>query len=482
MEIEKFEADIKFVKSKIEEADEMMERMRADLEERKEEGDANEVGLLKAALFDVMEAQEERRKVIATIKKRVTELRACPTQTSPSMHKPISPEWDEDKKSVVDSFCPILEKSLKEAQSKRSMRKQSEMFLFEDDLKVKTDVRERKVNSAEDQNRTKIKSLEEEVALLTEELKLSRERPASMTKQSTVVREIKPHRYKTGGDICTFLERFQQYVCINNIRNNNLDMLMMSLIDDDKMYKKLRNIQYTPHQCANIISLIHVVKDNIFPITETRILRSELSRLKQNPEESVEDFAIRIEDLAEKAYMDLHLRGEACLSRLMEGAKSEIVRRKLMESDFKDFESAKLMAVKQERIAEMISTQDAKLLNDFEAPVYKMEAVKGIESSLTGAIEGRNGNVESRMGSVDSCSKCGRKGHGEETCWKDVTCQLCGVSGHVASVCKSAGPVNSAQTESGNRSVTCYDVITIQISCRGIESIFMTCFESSGPI
>ena len=69
MEIEKFEADIKFVKSKIEEADEMMERMRADLEERKEEGDANEVGLLKAALFDVMEAQEERRKVIATIKK-----------------------------------------------------------------------------------------------------------------------------------------------------------------------------------------------------------------------------------------------------------------------------------------------------------------------------------------------------------------------------------------------------------------------------
>ena len=446
MEVAELEKDVRFARARLEESEERIEAMKKDLSQMKMTGNENEIDMQKIALFDEMESQQTRRKDIAEKEERWSKLTALPTQSSP-----VEAKKTKIKNADIEEFCPVLSKSrAEESLLNIDLAEARRPSAVDDRVKVK---------DAEMLNKIKIEALERDMDMLVEEPRQAKMRPAGMTgmtRTSSMVREIKPHRYKKGDDVCTFLERFQHYVCINNIQNGSLDMLLLSLVDDEKMYKKLRNIQFTLHQSSNVLRLIQEVKQNLFPVTETLILRSELGRLTQKPEESVEDFAIRIEDLAEKAYMDLHLRQEACVSRLMEGAKSDVVRRKLMESDLEGFEEARLLAIKQERIANMISAQEeAKPLIDFETPVYKVGErkaveVKAVEQTTIGAMDVRRGNT-------DGCTKCGKTGHGEETCWKDMTCQLCGTVGHVASVCRSAGPVNSASRANRGNGVVCLE-------------------------
>ena len=142
-------------------------------------------------------------------------------------------------------------------------------------------------------------------------------------------------------------------------------------------------------------------------------MRSELARLAQNQGESVGDFALRVEDLAGKSYSDLRLREVACVSRLMEGSKSGIVRQKLMEIDATTFENAKLIAIKQERITETIAAQEeTKPLIDFDIPVYRMEGEK------SNVKEERTPQANSeKQWSRPLRAKCGKSGHDVDSCW-----------------------------------------------------------------
>ena len=429
MEIERLEADLIFLRAKENESVGITELLRADLRKLENEGSESEKGLLKIALYDEIERQGDRRKGIADLERRISVLRLSPAQLIQSNgYGRLSFDCD---KSAVDDFCPFIEKSVKQAQlTAPKTHRQSRTSAAGQDVTEaqKTTADREKINEI------KINALERNIEILLTVLETSKSQEAQIPVQratQSVVRGIKPHRFKSGDDICTFLERFEQYVIVNNIRDGNLDLLLLSLIDDDKTYKKMRNIDLSAHQRANIRMLIDTLKVNLFPVTETRILRSELARLTQNSGESVEDFALRVEDLALKAYSDLRLREEACVSRLMEGTKSGVVRQKLMESDVETFDKAKLIAIKQERITETITAQeDIKPLIDLDTPVYIVDEVKTVEHS----------DKEQKS---SSCVKCGKSDHGVETCWQNVMCQLCGVKGHVASVCRSGGPLNS---------------------------------------
>lgn len=236
-----------------------------------------------------------------------------------------------------------------------------------------------------------------------------------MSDRVSYAKTIKPHKYKHGDDILIFFERFAQYVAVNRIVDPNLDILLLTLIEEDTMYKKIRAIKLTELQKSDERLMIQVLKDGLFPATESRILRSTVSRMKQTIGETIEHFTQKIEDAAERAFGNPILREEACLSALIEGVLDRDIKRRLMVDEISDFQTAVRMAKKLERIGQAVNDESRD---------------SGLDIS---GMDGVVFNVEERG---KQCSKCGKDGHEEGSCWKDVVCQLCERTGHVAKVCR----------------------------------------------
>ena len=266
----------------------------------------------------------------------------------------------------------------------------------------------------------------------------------------SLARSIKPRKYRKGDDICTFLERFEQFIVMNRITDDNLDLYFVSLVEDDVMYKKLRNVRLTNIQKSDVRLLVVAVKEALYPATETRLLRSTLATLKQEVGESIEVYAQRIKDVADRAYSEPVLKEEASLSTLLAGISEVKIRQKLLEDDIDSFEKATRLAVKCERISKALNSRESfDVPLDVEAPVFRVEQSSSPSPVMTG----------------NCCSKCGKSNHTEETCWRDVTCQLCLTKGHVASVCRASTPSFDVTTR-GNEGVS-----------RGVNVICYGCGE-----
>ena len=225
-----------------------------------------------------------------------------------------------------------------------------------------------------------------------------------------------------------FFERFEQYAILSGLRGTNLDLHLLNLVEDDTMYKKLKNVALTPLHKSSVSTLIQALRESLFPAAESRLLRSTLSNMKQSYEESVEVYAMRISDVAGKAYSDPNLREEASLSTLLSGISEVSIRQKLMESEVQTFEYAARLALKLERIS--------KAVGDNTRPAGGAEPDANFEVFTVDREEYRQRD-QSNLASVVVCSNCSKMYHAAENCWRDKTCQICFKKGHVDSVCRS---------------------------------------------
>ena len=176
----------------------------------------------------------------------------------------------------------------------------------------------------------------------------------------------KPTFYKSGDDISLFLERFQEYVSLHNIQDKNLNLYLLSLIKDDKMYRKLKSVKLSPAQQSNAPLLVAAYIEHIFPASETRLLRSSMSTLRQKRHETIPDFISRIEDVGSKAYSDEKLKEEALISSLMSGVHDLKIRAKLLECETESFEEISKLATKLERISSTLSESFPTPETDFD--------------------------------------------------------------------------------------------------------------------
>ena len=178
---------------------------------------------------------------------------------------------------------------------------------------------------------------------------------------ATGTKIAKPPKFKTGQDICIFLDRFEKYMILSGANQAGaLDLRLLNLIEDDKMYRKITSIMssISTTQKLSVSDFTAAIKSVLYPEAESRTLRDSMYKLRQASDESAEDFALRIEAEACKAFSPLEptLKNEACLSALCNGLRSVEVRRKLKEAELKSFEVATRSAIKHEHI--MTSTQD----------------------------------------------------------------------------------------------------------------------------
>ena len=247
----------------------------------------------------------------------------------------------------------------------------------------------------------------------------------------------KPQTFKKGDDICMFLERFQQFVKLSRMEDPDLDLFLLNLVQDDTTFKKLRNIELTFEQKSDVKKLVAAIKESLYPVTESRILRSTLANLKQQERESIESFAARIDDTATKAFSDIILREEASISTLIAGISDVQIRQKLLEADVDKFEHATRRAVKLELIsAATVGTtfSEGHESEELGLPVYVLN------NTSNSAPRDRQNSTFNAF----NCQQCNKR-HRTEDCWRDLICETCSMRGHPARVCRRAlGPVEPA--------------------------------------
>lgn len=108
---------------------------------------------------------------------------------------------------------------------------------------------------------------------------------SNISRSSNVTHIAKPPKLKAGADLCIFLDRFEQfYILSGESHTASLDLRLLNLIEDDKMYRKfkiiLSNIMPDSKRSVNLLKA--AIKTALYPETETRTFRDSLYKMKQN--------------------------------------------------------------------------------------------------------------------------------------------------------------------------------------------------------
>ena len=274
--------------------------------------------------------------------------------------------------------------------------------------------------------------------------------------------KCKAPRYRKNDDFCTFLQRYEQWVLLCGIKDN-LDLRLANQIEDDAMFKKMKNIRLSSEERCEVKMLISAVKRELYPATDARIMRTTFHKMKQETFESVEQFAQRIQDTAEKIYPRASERESAGITVLIQGVRDLAIKRRLLQMDTEDFDSVIRLAIQEEHISKAVETDiDSDPITElgYSAPTYGV---------------GRQGEG---VKDENDCQKCGKSGHKADSCWSNIVCQLCEGKGHVASVCRSrVSPVEQssrgASRGESRRPLICYN-------CQGEGHIQKFCNVNRG--
>ena len=187
----------------------------------------------------------------------------------------------------------------------------------------------------------------------------------------------KPEKFKRGQNFSKFCEKFVDYITLSKIKDDNLYILFINMVDDFTS-EKLRKIALTPGQRKDARLFIQEYEKKMNPSHEGRTMRSKLADLRQDKNEKAEDLAYRITDIASRAYTEseVALKEEACFSAFMKGLTDSDLKMKLHENtNIMTFEQAIEEATRLESIKAAIGNnpQCSDSTGNEELEVYKLQ-------------------------------------------------------------------------------------------------------------
>ena len=226
----------------------------------------------------------------------------------------------------------------------------------------------------------------------------------------------KPQKFKSGENFSRFVHRFKHNILLGRYNDPNLDVYFLELIEDPTAYDKLSKIKLTPQQKGDVNLLTEIYENAMFPESETRTLRTEMLTLKQKPEESVEKFTFRINELASKAYKNRELENEGSLSTLLNGVRDPTLKQKLWEAELSTFDEAVKLATKLEKIAATVATtlQNDLTLTADNTPIFAVDNTEQRQTRSFHAQENQRPLLRRRP--VIYCWACGAPGHKSFEC------------------------------------------------------------------
>ena len=271
-----------------------------------------------------------------------------------------------------------------------------------------------------------------------------------------------PKEYKKGEDFALFGHRFQIFVQSNRTDPDDYSNALLSCVDDITLQKLMPVIQgLTDGEKRNLKTLLNKCRDTLYPRSEIRALRQQLTSAKmvQETDEDVEAFAARIRSVVNKAgYSTEEEKSETCLNAFLNGLNSDLVDKLYAAPDVEDnFEVAVSTARKLEKMQGLRKTTSSSEVNNM-AHVFKVsEPPRGsrVQSQgrsaeqhqlLSDVSEYRRSegatNDSYRRSSMSQRGRPANRGRQGRERNENRTCHRCGIQGHIARFCRAPLPLN----------------------------------------
>ena len=158
------------------------------------------------------------------------------------------------------------------------------------------------------------------------------------------------------------------------------------------------------------------------------IARQKLSDARQNESESIDDFIVRLRELAIDCHYDAVVLRERLREQFINGVRADSLKRKLLEADYEDLDSL----LKRARTFEQVDRDVRSSRNSGNAPTSSSSEAHFVEQRRPPVP------VPSRPLTA-ACNRCGGINHGSHSClYINQTCNYCGKVKHKAKVCFKA--------------------------------------------
>ena len=152
------------------------------------------------------------------------------------------------------------------------------------------------------------------------------------------------------------------------MKYKNLYIFFLQNVDDET-YSTLKSVQLSSQQKQDPTLLCDVYKSTIYG-DQSISLKYEVMDCKQKSDEKISDFAYRLREKANIAFVDSDAINENCLLAFIRGVKEAHIKRKLNESTLTDFDEALKLAKRLERVENMLNEKPE--IN----PIYKQNVEK----------------------------------------------------------------------------------------------------------
>ena len=274
---------------------------------------------------------------------------------------------------------------------------------------------------------------------------------SSRSTRNFIARISKPQRFRSGDEIILYLDRFEEYVHLSQMEQQDLDLFLLTLIEDSTMYRKLKGVfsLLQPRDKSDIRLMISALKSAIQPAAETRIKKINLLTIRQKEGETFEEFTAKIRERAELAYSEPFKRDEAAINALTAGVLCSKIHEKLVDAEFNSFEEAYRLALKYEEITNSSRNRWTNQDETSKAPDLNLDVLAVAESNQPMPVV--NPPIQRMNPRTPSFTRAhGRHGTDSRVCYK------CNEVGHIqARFCNTAGPINSNSYQQRSH-VRCY--------------------------
>ncbi len=167
----------------------------------------------------------------------------------------------------------------------------------------------------------------------------------------------KLRKFTKGENFSIFCDRFMEFVKIANIKNPNLHMFLLQNLDDHT-YSLLHGIELSKREKSTPELFCNFYKAAIYG-DEAIALKNDLISCRQKDKEEIEEYAFRLREKSNIAYLDKKIGEENCLLAFLRGVKSKNIKQKLNEASFETFQEAVRQAKKIEGVEKMMMNSES---------------------------------------------------------------------------------------------------------------------------